>query len=449
MGYITSDGIYSVEKRAGSVSAIRNHAITRPKKRLAFAAFLFLAVAFSLWPLAALAAPHEVFYEVNFRAISAAGDLKGAAARLPAIRKLGATVVWLMPIYPIGQTRSAGGMGSPYSVADYARVNPELGRLADLQRFVKRAHGLGLAVILDWVANHTAWDNPWLTQHKDWYRQDASGNVIIPPGTGWQDVAQLDHQNAAMRAEMTRCMEFWLDNAAIDGFRCDAADFIPRDFWQPLIASLRAHATKKLLLLAEGSRPDHYQSGFDYLYAWDFCTALKEVIHGGKPASRLREALAKEGGQPRMHYATNHDEGVEASPVFLYGGAEGAYAAFALAALYGGNPLVYNGEEIAWPEKIALFTRTHLDWGTGQATARRFAALLRLVNHHESLRRGEMREFGNDDVIAFTRSLGKETFTILMNLRNTPITFRLPHGKRGWTTLRPYEVHITPSTPSN
>ncbi len=418
--------------------------IKRPKKRWAFVAFRLLA-ALILWPLAARAVAQEVFYEVNFRAISDSGDLKGAEARLPAIRKLGATVVWLMPIYPVGQVRSAGGMGSPYSVADYIRVNPELGNLADLQSFVKRARGLGLKVILDWVPNHTAWDNPWLTQHKEWYRQDAAGNVIIPPGTVWQDVAQLDHKNADMRAEMTRSMEFWLDKADIDGFRCDAADFITRDFWQPLIAALRVHSPKKLLLLAEGTRPDHYQSGFDYVYAWDFCTALKEVIGGGKPASRLREALAKEGGKPRMHYATNHDEAVAASPVSVYGGAEGAYAAFALAVLYGGNPLVYDGEEIAWPERIPIFTRSKLDWHTGSDTMHRFTALLRLVNAHASLQRGELSEFGNNDVIAFTRKLDREAFTVLVNVRKTPTSFQLPYGKQELITLEPYEARIIPS----
>ena len=426
------------------VAAFRCQDRKRPSKRWNLAALWFVAAALTLWPLVTHAAPPVVFYEVNLRAISASGDLKGAAARLPAIRKLGATVVWLMPIYPVGQVRSAGGLGSPYSVADYTRLSPEFGSLADLQRFVKRAHDLGLTVILDWVANHTAWDNPWLTQHKEWYRQDAAGNVIIPPGTGWQDVAQLDHKNAAMREEMTRSMEFWLDKAEVDGFRCDAADFIPHDFWQPLIVALRSHTSKKLLLLAEGTRTDHYASGFDYVYAWDFCTALKEVIGGGKPASRLREALAKEGGRPAMHYATNHDEYVAASPVSVYGGAEGAYAAFALAVLYGGNPLVYDGEEIAWPKTIPMFTRSTLDWHTGQATTRQFTALLRLVSAHQALQRGEMSEFGNDDVIAFTRRLGGGAFTVLVNLRKTPTNFRLPYGNQDSIALGPYEVRITP-----
>ncbi len=425
--------------------ANRTKKIKGSNKRWTCAAFRFLIMALILWPLASRAATQEVFYEVNFRAISSTGDLNGAEARLPAIRKLGATVVWLMPIYPVGQVRSAGGLGSPYSVADYTRVNPALGSLTDLQRFVKRAHGLGLAVILDWVPNHTAWDHPWLSQHKEWYRQDAAGNAIIPPGTVWQDVAQLDHNNAAMSAEMARCMEFWLDNADVDGFRCDAADFISRDFWQPLITSLHAHSTKKLLLLAEGARPDHYQSGFDYVYAWDFCAALKEVIGRGKPASRLREALRKEGGRPMMHYATNHDESVAASPVSVYGSSEGAYAAFALAALYGGNPLVYNGEEIAWPEAIPIFTRSRLNWHTGQADLRRFTALLHLVNAHEALRRGEMREFGNDDVIAFTKTLGKEAFTVLVNTRKTPTSFQLPQESQGRVELGPCEVRIIPS----
>ncbi len=455
-----------IATQTAAQNAVRNTEEQRAGKQRLPAAFGLMLAIFALCPLAVHAAPrkdfsprkgfqqealhqqvspHEIFYEVNLRAISEEGNLRGAEARLPAIRRLGATVVWLMPVYPVGQVRSAGGLGSPYSVADYTRVNPEFGDLSDLQRFVKRAHTLGLTVILDWVANHTAWDNPWLTEHKDWYRQDAAGNVIIPPSTGWQDVAQLDHNNTALRAEMIRSMEFWLDKADVDGFRCDAADFVPLAFWQPVIAAARAHSSKKLLLLAEGTRPDHYQAGFDYLYAWDFCTALKEVIGGGKPASRLRDTLAKERGRPLMHYATNHDESVSASAVSLYGGSEGAYAAFALAALYGGNPLVYDGEEIAWPQAVPMFTRSLLDWHTGQAAARQYTALLRMINTHEALRRGELSEFGNDDVIAFTRKLGREAFTILVNLRKTPTSLHLPSGKQDLVALGPFEVRILPS----
>ena len=114
-----------------------------------------------------------VIYQVNIRAFSAGGNLAGVTARLDSIRALHVNVVYLMPIYPVGA--AVGGhpaYNSPYAVADYGAVNPEFGTLADLRALVDAAHARQMAVMLDWVPNHTAWAHPWLTQHPDWYRQD-------------------------------------------------------------------------------------------------------------------------------------------------------------------------------------------------------------------------------------------------------------------------------------
>jgi glycosidase len=400
--------------------------------------FALLGALGSLLPSMALCAQSPVFYEVNLRAMSTSGDLVGAERHLPEIQRLGANVVWLMPIYPSGNVRS---VGSPYAVADYTQVNPEFGNFSDLKAFVARAHRLGMEVILDWVANHTAWGNPWINEHPDWYLHGPDGEIEIPPKTNWQDVAQLDHRNPEMRAEMAHDMERWVDEANVDGFRCDAADFVPGTFWKPLVQELRSHSHKKLLLLAEGSRMDHYTSGFDYLYAWDFCTALKEVLGGGKPASRLKAALTAERDQPRMHYVTNHDEYVNASPINIFGSADAAFAAFALAALYGGNPLIYDGQEISWPDPIPFFSKSHLDWNTGQATEARFTKLLALLDGHPCLQQGALKEFGNDDVIALSRTLGSESFTVLVNVRGSRSDLRL--GEKT-ITLAPFEVRISP-----
>ena len=70
-------------------------------------------------------------------------------------------------------------------------MNPEFGTLTDLRALVDGAHSKNMSVILDWVANHTSWDNPWITTHSDWYLKNAAGTIISPPGTGWNDVAQL------------------------------------------------------------------------------------------------------------------------------------------------------------------------------------------------------------------------------------------------------------------
>ncbi len=169
-----------------------------------------------------------VIYEVNMRAFSAEGNFKGVEARLDSIKALNVNVLWLMPIHSVGVLKSVGGMGSPYLVKDYKAVGAEYGTLADLQNLVIEAHRRNMAVIIDWVANHTSWDNAWITAHPEWYTKDASGNITIPAGTNWADVADLNFSNADMREAMIDAMKYWILIANIDGFRCDYADGVPK-----------------------------------------------------------------------------------------------------------------------------------------------------------------------------------------------------------------------------
>jgi glycosidase len=190
------------------------------------------------------------------------------------VKALGINAIWIMPIYPIGNLNS---FGSPYCIKNYEEVNPDLGTMNDLKTLVTEAHNRKIAVMLDWVANHTSWDAEWIV-HKSWYTQNASGNIISPPGTTWNDVADLNYSNDTMRQAMIDAMEFWITNADIDGFRCDAADYVPFDFWKQAIDSLHHATDKNLILLAEGSRADHFTAGFQMNFSWDFLSVLKNVF---------------------------------------------------------------------------------------------------------------------------------------------------------------------------
>ena len=207
-----------------------------------------------------------VMYEVNVPALTTTHNLQGVTARLDSIEGMGINTIWLMPIFTIGDLNS---FGSPYCVKDYTAVNPDLGTLADLQNLVKEAHSRNIAVILDWVANHTAWDNNWIN-NEGWYSVDGSGNIISPPGTGWNDVADLNFTNTDMRLAMIDAMEYWVAEADIDGFRCDAADYVPFDFWKQALDSLKNNTDKNLILLAEGARADHFTAGFQLNFSWNF-----------------------------------------------------------------------------------------------------------------------------------------------------------------------------------
>ncbi len=138
-----------------------------------------------------------VVYEVFPRNFSAEGNFNGITARLDELKDLGVTVLWLMPINPLGQKMRKGTIGSPYAVRDYYAINPDYGTEADLKRLITEAHKRGLKVIIDIVANHTAWDSV-LMEHPEFYKQDANGK-IIPPVKEWTDVAGLNYSNPKLR----------------------------------------------------------------------------------------------------------------------------------------------------------------------------------------------------------------------------------------------------------
>ena len=220
------------------------------------------------------AANTDVIYEANPKLFARSGALKAIEGRLDDILDLGADILWLMPIYEQG---SLNAIGSPYCVRDYEAVNPDYGTLEDLQSLVATAHDKGMKVILDWVANHTSWDNVWIADHKDWYTQDAGGNIISPEGMGWSDVADLNFDNRELRQAMTEAMSYWIREADVDGFRCDYAEGVPLDFWKEAITALRSEKSD-LLMLAEGGESDLYSAGFDLVYGWSFASDLEQLF---------------------------------------------------------------------------------------------------------------------------------------------------------------------------
>lgn len=236
------------------------------------------------WKLQALPAVEDVvMYQVNPRVFAPEKSFKAVERRLDSIQALGINVVWFMPINEVGQEKS---VNSPYCVKDYKGVNPEFGTLDEFKALVATCHQKGMNVIIDWVANHTSWDNAWIA-NKEWYTQDEAGNIIFPAGTGWKDVADLNFDNQEMRLAMIEAMKFWVTEIGIDGFRCDAADFVPFDFWKQALDSLRAIPERSLLMLAEGKRRDHFDAGFDMNYSWDFLESLRDVFVKDAPAQEL------------------------------------------------------------------------------------------------------------------------------------------------------------------
>ena len=246
-----------------------------------------------------------VFYEANPRVFATSNQLNAITARLQNIKDLGVDVIWLMPICEQGKEKA---IGSPYCIKDFKKVHPQYGTLEDLKNLVNSAHSLGMKVILDWIANHTSWDNPW-TKNKGWHSTDASGNIISPPGFNWTDVADLNFGNAEMRAAMKDAMAYWVTEAGVDGFRCDYAEGVPQDFWTDALAHLRS-IKPEIILLAEGDKSWIYEVGFDIMYAWSFPNALEKVFKGNSGAASIFDAFNNDmsnvpKGKTRMRKSKN------------------------------------------------------------------------------------------------------------------------------------------------
>ncbi len=254
---------------------------------------------------------NAVIYEANIRQYSKEGSLKAFTKDIPQLKELGVKILWLMPIYPISSTKSKGSLGSYYAVTDYTKVNPEFGTLEDLKNLIKVAHENKVYVILDWVPNHTGWDHIWLKEHKDFYTQNDKGEVVIPKGTDWTDVADLNYDNKEMRKEMLKDMKYWLKEVDIDGFRCDMAGMVPFDFWKETITELRKE--KPIFMLAEGWEPELLINGFDMGYSWDTHHRMNDIAKGKKDVTAWDKRMAKidslyQKEDILMNFVTNHDE---------------------------------------------------------------------------------------------------------------------------------------------
>jgi cyclomaltodextrinase / maltogenic alpha-amylase / neopullulanase len=382
-----------------------------------------------------------VVYEVFPRVFSPRGDLAGVTARLDDVRRLGVTILWIMPIQPIGHERRKGTYGSPYSIQDYDRINPDYGTEADFKKLVAEAHDRGLRVILDVVANHTSWDSV-LMRRPELYVRDAAGRVQ-PPSADWNDVAKLDYSNPELRREMIAMLGRWLRDFDLDGFRCDVAGLVPTDFWEAARRELQK-IKPDLFMLAEWSEPGLLVQAFDADYAWPFHRTLNEVLFGAAPASALRATWDHERrryppGSLHLRFSDNHDE----RRAIARFGEQAALAAAALVLSQDGIPLVYNGMEVGDTAESggpALSERIPILWANGERRpefGRVLGQMIALRRAHAALRQGETRWLANSDegrVLAFERSDGHEEFVAAFNLSSLSWTGALELSAAGGFT---------------
>ena len=325
-------------------------------------------------------------YEVNIRQYTEEGTINAFAEHLPGLKDLGIKILWIMPVQPIGEKNRKGPLGSYYSIKDYTAVNPNIGSMEDFKNMVKQAHELGMVVILDWVANHTAYDHHWTEEHPDWYTRDSSG-AIVSPVEDWSDVADLNYDKKAMRNAMVEEMKFWVEEADIDGFRCDVAMMVPMDFWDSTRTEL--DKVKDVFMLAEAEGPEFHAKAFDMTYGWDLHHRMNEVAQGEATVAAFDKYLvtqdtAYENGDLRMYFTTNHDENSWNGTVYERMGKNHKNFFVMAATFRRGVPLVYSGQEAGLDKRLRFFDKDTISW---QDTSLYpfYRKILHLKRHHPAL----------------------------------------------------------------
>jgi glycosidase len=398
-------------------------------------------------------------YEVNVRQFTPEGTLNAFAAHLPRLAQMGVGILWFMPIQPIGGKERKGGLGSYYSISNYTAVNPEFGSLADFKAVVAQAHALGMKVILDWVANHTAWDPPWVTSNKSRYLLNERGDVFsVTFGSGataeyWTDVVGLNYVGPNAQQDlwpaMTQAMLFWLQQADIDGFRCDVASMLPTPFWEQ--ARVQLDRVKPVFMLAESDKADLHAKAFDMTYDWDLFDRLREIAKGQTKASALpawwqRRQKTYPANAYRMDFTANHDSNSwHGSCLENYGSTEGLKAMAVVATLLPGMPLIYGGQEAFFEKRLQFFDRDPISW-RGYPLAGFYAELLHLKKTHPALANDalggtlDFHDAGNLSVVSFTRSLGPRKLSLMVNLSAQSQPCKAPDGMQ--RTLAPWVYDI-------
>ena len=374
---------------------------------------------------------NKAIYEVNVRQYSEEGNFKAFEKYVPRLKEIGADILWFMPINPIGEKNRKGTLGSYYSVRNYKEVNPEFGSLDEFKSMVNLIHKMGMYVIIDWVANHTAWDNPWVEEHPDFYTTDSLGN-IISPNPDWTDVADLNYDNKELWKEMIQSMKFWVNECNIDGFRCDVAGMVPLEFW--IEARTELEKIKKVFMLAEWDTPEIHKA-FDMTYDWDLHKKLNGIASEEKTVLDLINHIEKDeqlypGNAFRMQFTTNHDENSWNGTVFERLG-DGAEAFAVLTCLVPDMPLVYTGQEAGNSKRLSFFEKDPVEW-KDHKFFNIYSKLFYLKKNNEALLNGErggemmfLKCSDKEKIFAFTRSSHKDKIFAVFNLSNQPLEFEL------------------------
>jgi glycosidase len=377
-------------------------------------------------------------YEVNVRQYTPEGTFNAFAEKLPRLKELGVEILWLMPINPIGVVNRKGPLGSYYSVKDYEGINPEFGTMEDFKALVKKTHDLGMYLIIDWVPNHSSWDNPLVTSNPEWYAKDSLGKMFSP--WDWTDVVKFDYNQWPLRDYMIETMKFWLTETKLDGFRYDVAHQVPVDFWNEVRPALQT-VKPDVLLLAEAEQRPLHENSMDLTYGWELHHIMNQVAQGKQDVADIdayfeRAAKDYNTNDIRIYFTSNHDEnswnGTEWERM---GKATDVMTVFTYT--IPGMPLVYSGQEAGSTKRLKFFEKDPIDW-SNQKFFTLYQKLDQLKKENSALWNpgfgGNYLRLttGKDkQVLAFKRELGTNSVIAIMNMSPEKVEIKLDPATAG------------------
>lgn len=377
-------------------------------------------------------AKDAVIYEVNIRQYTSEGTFTAFEKHLPALKEMGVGILWFMPIHPIGEVNRKGTLGSYYSVKDYYGVNPEFGDIDAFKKLVGTVHEMGMYVLIDWVGNHCAWDNPLVEEHPEWFTRDINGNLVSPV-EDWSDVVDFDYSSRGLSEYMINSMKFWVKDVGVDGFRCDVAGMVPLEFW--IKARKELQKIKPIFMLAEWESPDAHRGAFDATYGWQLYDLMKKIARQDLPASSIGAYLmAQKTTYPedayRLYFTSNHDENSwHGTDWEIFGSGAEAFAVLVLT--LDGIPLIYSGQEAGLDKRLAFFEKDQIVW-----RKHRMAEIYRILANLKKRNRALWNDgdggkvewvHTTDDarVFAFVRRKEENQVLVVLNLSSSTLSIKL------------------------
>ena len=334
-----------------------------------------------LLSLPATARDHYQIYQVNPKLYGSSGAFGKIQARLDDIKALGTDVFYLMPVYAEGKEKA---IGSPYCIKNFKAVNASYGTLEELKSLVDAAHAKGMKVMFDWVANHTSWDNVWITEHPEWYEHKADGSIAWPTKDGeWKDVAQLDYSKKELWAAMQDALEYWVTELGIDGYRCDYAHGVRDDFWKEAIGKLK-ELKPGFLMLAESDYERMFDDGFDIIFDRAMKRQMITLIGGGTLSNFANWYKGDQGKAPapktKLYFITNHDDLTSDTPAGQFKSLEGSLAAYVLMAGLNGSSMIYGNQEAGNNKTINFFNTQTFNWNAMPEFTQKYQAAMQAVS---------------------------------------------------------------------